>query len=231
MENPLCLFDVDGTLVHVCEDIAFGEAFRALHGPVDLSWVDEYMVSDAAFVDAVLRRAGFAAGEAQRNAVLDRFVSVLRAGIEGGEFPVRPVSGASEFLTHLASSHPLALCTGCVEASARAKLAAVGLSDVFPCGGFSTGERNRAELLVRAIEAAESHYGRAFAPAGVVFFGDGPWDVEAAREVGVRFLGVNEHDKIRDWLREAGAHHVLSNYSDVSSVFAALSAAAPPAAR
>jgi phosphoglycolate phosphatase-like HAD superfamily hydrolase len=230
MHNPLCLFDVDGTLVHVREDIAFGAAFRDLHGPdIDLNWVAEYMVSDAAFVDAVLRRVGLAPSEVERNAVLHRFVSLLRTGIEVGELPVRPVRGAMEFVTRLACSHPLGLSTGCVEPSARAKLAAVGLSDIFPCGGFSVGERSRAELLVRAIEAAARHYERAFAPADVVFFGDGPWDVEAARQVGVRFLGVNEHEPIRNRLRLAGARDVLVDYSDVSSVLAALATAAPPA--
>jgi hypothetical protein len=54
----LCLFDVDGTLVHVAEEIAFAQAFREQCGPaVDLSFTPGLVVSDTAYVHDVLTRA------------------------------------------------------------------------------------------------------------------------------------------------------------------------------
>lgn len=224
MTDRLILFDIDGTLVHVAEELAFA---RAMHehcgGPVDLSFAADMVISDDGYVRGVLRRAGLAHGDADVDAALERFVSHLCAAIEADESPVRPIAGAPTLLAALqARRAPIALATGCVEPSARAKLAAVGLHDHFPCGGFSRREQAREEILARAVAAAAAHYGRPFVPAAVTYVGDGIWDVAAARAIGARFIGVNERPEGRDRLRAAGAEIVFSDYDDAAAVLEAL---------
>ncbi|MDX2171145.1 MAG: haloacid dehalogenase-like hydrolase [Deltaproteobacteria bacterium] len=224
MTDRLILFDIDGTLVHVAEEIAFA---RALHehcgGPVDLGFAADMVISDDGYVRGVLRRAGLDHGDAEVDAALARFVAHLRAAIAADESPVRPIAGAAALLDSLrANAVPLALATGCVEPSARAKLTAVGLHAHFPCGGFSHREQAREEILARAVASAAAHYGRRFAPPQVTYVGDGVWDIAAARAIGARFIGVNERPEGRDRLRAAGAEVVFSDYDDVAPVLQAL---------
>jgi phosphoglycolate phosphatase-like HAD superfamily hydrolase len=224
MTDRLILFDIDGTLVHVAEELAFA---RAMHehcgGPVDLSFAADMVISDDGYVRGVLRRAGLAHGDADVDAALERFVSHLCAAIDADESPVRPIAGAAALLAALqARRAPIGLATGCIEPSARAKLTAVGLHEHFPCGGFSRREQAREEILARAVASAADHYGRRFAPAAVTYVGDGVWDIAASRAIGAQFIGVNERHEGRERLRAAGATIVLEDYSDTAAVLAAL---------
>jgi len=223
MNETLVLFDIDGTLVHVAEEVAFARALMEHCGTaVDLGFAADMVISDDGYVRGVLRRAGLAHGDAEVDAALARFVSHLRAAIDGAELPVRPIAGAAALLGALRGRAALALATGCVEPSGRAKLAAAGLDAHFPCGGFSRREQARAEILSRAIAAAAAHYGRGFAPDAVVYVGDGTWDVDAARQLGIRFVGVNEQAAGRERLRAAGAAVVFEDYRDPAPVIAQL---------
>lgn len=220
MRDALILFDIDGTLVHVAEELAFA---RAMHehcgGPVDLSFAADMVISDDGYVRGVLRRAGLAHGDAEVDAALGRFVAHLRTALHTNELAVRPIAGAAALVAALRGrGAPLALATGCVEASARAKLAAVSLDEAFPCGGFSQREQARAEILARAIAAAARHYGRAFTPGAVTYVGDGVWDITAAHAVGARFIGINEQEAGRARLHAAGATEVFADFTDLTAM-------------
>ena len=154
----LHLFDIDGTLVHVGEEEAFAQAFLEHHGPeIDLSFDVKAPITDMGYVGSVLERHfGRPPADGEVRALLDRFVEILAARTESGELPVRAVAGASTFVPALAARAPVAVSTGCVEGSARLKLARVVLGDVFPCGAFSIGERSRADIVRRAIASAAS---------------------------------------------------------------------------
>ena len=218
----LCLFDVDGTLVHVAEEQAFAQAFREHCGPtVDLSFTPGLLVSDSAYVHDVLGRSyGRRAEASEIDALLARFVALLGTFTETGQTPVRAVAGAKAFIDALRSRVPVALSTGCVEPSARLKLRRVDLDAAFPCGGFSSAERSRADIVRRAIAAAEQCYATRF--DRTVLFGDGTWDLESAREAGVEFIGINEHESGRARLRDGGATHVFADYSDIDRILALL---------
>jgi phosphoglycolate phosphatase-like HAD superfamily hydrolase len=218
----LCLFDIDGTLVHVAEEVAFAQAFREQCGPsVDLSFTPGIVVSDTAYIHDVLTRAlGRPAAAAEIAALVDRFVHLLDGFALSGDAPVRPVAGAASFLASLKPRAALAVSTGCVEPSARMKLRHAGFDAVFRCGGFSSGEASRAEIVRRAIGAAEHCYATRF--DRVVLFGDGPWDLTSAREAEIEFIGINEHPRGRDRLRDAGAQHVFPDFAAVDAILRVL---------
>jgi phosphoglycolate phosphatase-like HAD superfamily hydrolase len=214
----LCLFDVDGTLVHVAEELAFAQAFQEHCGPaVDLSFSPGLVVSDTAYVRDILARAhARSPTAAEVAALLARFVELLEAHTASGHTPLRTVAGAAPFIAALAGRVPLAVSTGCVEPSARFKLRHAGLDTAFPCGGFSTDEQSRAEIVRRAIGAAERCYATRF--ARTVLFGDGPWDLASAREADVEFIGINEHARGRARLRDAGATRIFADFVDADPI-------------
>ncbi|MEO8602390.1 MAG: HAD family hydrolase [bacterium] len=223
MPDQLILFDVDGTLVHVAEELAFARALLEHCGQaVDLSFAADMVTSDDGYVRGVLRRAGLQHADHAVDAALARFVDCLRAAIDSAELTVRPIRGAATLLEALRDRVALALATGCVAPSARAKLAAVGLDDAFPCGGFSQREQARSEILERTVVAAAGHYGRHFGREQIVYVGDGPWDVAAARDVGIRVVGVDERAAGRQRLRAAGATVVFDDLTDLAALSAAL---------
>lgn len=220
--TTLHLFDVDGTLVHVSEELALQQAFGELHGEgVDFAWPPTATISDVGYVGSVLERhLSRTVSEEEIHAVLDRFVEVMRERSVSGELEVRLVSGAADYIHALAIAAPLALSTGCIERSARLKLARVGLDRAFRCGGFSIGERSRADIVRRAVAAAERSYDRRFDQ--VVLFGDGTWDLVSARDAGVGFIGINENEAGRERLLRAGARSVFAGYEDAEAIAAAV---------
>lgn len=224
MHDALLLFDIDGTLVHVAEEIAFVRAFADVFGEgVDARWPVGVTASDTSFIAAVVTRCtGQVATEAEVANVVERFVAHLDETVTTGLTPVRPVAGAREFVATCAARGPVAIATGCVEPSARLKLRHAGIEHHFGCGGFSTQEVNRAEIVQRAIHAAERHYGRRFAPSQIVSLGDGPWDVDAARALDLHFIGINERPRGREKLAAAGASFVVPDFTDDAAIWRAI---------
>lgn len=224
MNDLLLLFDIDGTLLHVAEEVAFVRAFQEIYGEgVDASWPEAVTASDSSFVAAIVERAvGRAATEAEVATVLARFVAHLEETVSTGLTPVRPVAGAKEFVARYATTVPIAIATGCVEPSARVKLRYAALDEHFLCGGYSSRESRRAEIVQRAIAAAERCYGRRFAPADIISFGDRSWDVEAARELQLQFVGINQSRRGREHLRREGATVVLNDFTDPAAIWNAI---------
>jgi phosphoglycolate phosphatase-like HAD superfamily hydrolase len=220
----LCLFDIDGTLVEVAEAVAFAQAFREHCGPaVDISFAPGLLVSDSAYIHDVLTRSyRRPATAAEINALIERFVAALDGLTASGATPVRVVAGAHAFLDALIARARVAVSTGCVEPSARLKLRRAGLDRSFPCGGFSSEERSRADIVRRAIAAAEACYATPF--DRTVLFGDGPWDVASAREAGIDFIGINQTERGRQRLQASGAEHVFTDFTDAAAILRLLAA-------
>jgi phosphoglycolate phosphatase-like HAD superfamily hydrolase len=104
--------------------------------------------------------------------------------------------GVSEVLERARGSrrHAVGLATGNVEAGARLKLTPGGLWERFEFGGYGSDASARAELvrcgIARGQAYAERSLGRRFEVSEVVVIGDTERDVEAARAVGARAIGV-----------------------------------------
>jgi len=118
----------------------------------------------------------------------------------------RQVPGAAAILARLrADGHAVAFATGAWEASARMKLArariAIGEAVLAACDD----EPDRVAILRSAIARAGAGQDR------VVYVGDGPWDADAARVLGLPFLGI-DHDATGRL--GAVAHVVLRDYAD-----------------
>jgi phosphoglycolate phosphatase len=106
------------------------------------------------------------------------------------------------------------LTTGNVRAGARAKLAAVGLTDGpidLALGGYGEGPGARVRVVTAARDALIARYGTA--PALVVV-GDTPLDVEAAHRAGAIAVGVATGGATLAELQASGAEHVFADLAD-----------------
>jgi phosphoglycolate phosphatase len=156
--------------------------------------------------------------EDEVRAALDGFVSRLRRHIAEGTTPVTAVPGGAEFVRGaLRDGCAVALATGCVEISARAKIGAIGLGDVLSEGGFGDLRFDRESLLRDGIAAATRRHGVEFPPERTCYFGDRSWDAEGARALGIHFIGIGFRPGAREELGGAGVTRIIDGYGELSS--------------
>ncbi|MDQ3989536.1 MAG: haloacid dehalogenase-like hydrolase [Actinomycetota bacterium] len=126
----------------------------------------------------------------------------------------RALPGAVTTLATLAAEADVrqSLLTGNLREIARVKLEVFELDRYvdFEAGGYGADHTDRAELVHHAQDRATRHFGHPFDNAHTVLIGDTPNDVRAAREAGVRMIGLATGGSDVEQLRAAGAVAVLT---------------------
>lgn len=229
--GTLVVFDLDGTLLdsNAVDEECFRAAFRSCFGdvPVASDWNVYGEVTDAGIARAVLGEAFGPQGLEER--VLrhrDAFCELLEGRL-AATGPLRPIPGARELLATLrpGTEWALAVATGGWGRSARRKLLAAGLSLDGAAFASSDDDPVRARIVQHAISRATADRGEAF--GRVVAVGDGVWDVVAAAELELPFVGVGRGGRARQ-LRAAGAGVVLADFGDLTASLDALQDAPVP---
>jgi phosphoglycolate phosphatase-like HAD superfamily hydrolase len=207
----LYLFDLDGTLMTSAG--SGGRAFaRACHDLLGISRALDGITlhgnTDPSILEEACRaKLGRPPSPGEQEAVLERYLVHLEEELAESRVEVLP--GVAALLERLeARGAQVGLATGNVEGGARLKLSAAGLWHRFPFGGFGSDHHERAELVRVAIARAERRSGRAIAREEIRLIGDTPRDIAAARQVGVRAIGVatGMHDMAA--LGRAGADEI-----------------------
>ena len=227
----LALFDVDGTLIESMEFDAdcYVEAVRQVLGveQVDTEWSHYHDVTDAGIL-AEIYRMNFRReiGRVPAREVKESFVRIVKSRLKSENIKLKPLRGAGEALRALKQSDRwvVALATGGWRESAEVKLRNAGLAaGDLPI--FSANDSiSRPGILKIAVQAmGKSERTKRFSK--VVYVGDGVWDVWAAREMKIAFLGVGAGTK--KLLRE-GADQVIRDYSDLKKFLQALEACSIP---
>lgn len=213
----LVIFDIDGTLTlgdglgTRCFFAAFDEVFGK--GIVDRR-LDTYAESTDGGIahEAALRALGRPPSQAELERFKAAYLGLLEREIVRRQRPYRAVPGADRVLPMLAShaGWHVAIATGNWRRAASLKLRCARLPSpgVTAC---SEDGASRSQVLAAAIAAATASlegdvYER------VVYVGDQPWDLRAARELGTAFLGIGS-DARGHRLEQEGAR-VLSCYED-----------------
>lgn len=222
----LAVFDIDGTLTlgdglgTRCFFETFDEVFgRGLVEPR----LDGYTHS----TDCGIAReaASLALGRPAEDCEIERFKSayLVRLGAEVArrQAAYRPVPGATDFLSSLAATPgwSVAIATGNWRRAAAIKLDCAGIRAPAATACSEDGG-TRSAVLASAVRAA----GGAELFEAVVYVGDQPWDLSAAREVGAGFVGVASDRKGR--LLQAEGARVLDSYVDAAGFLAMLEEAA-----
>lgn len=225
----LVLFDIDGTIL-----LSDGAGRRAIHralteffgstGPADYRFDGK---TDRQIVRDLMRLEGHGDEhiDARMVPLLARYVECLdgELGMEG--YSSRLLDGVEALLTALEARDDviLGLLTGNVEPGARAKLRAVGLDpDRFTVGAFGSDHEHRPELPAIAQQRARDELGIDVPGADIVVIGDTPADIECARGVAARAIGVATGRYEVDELHGHGATAVFQDLTDTEAVVRAI---------
>jgi phosphoglycolate phosphatase-like HAD superfamily hydrolase len=231
--KKLAILDIDGTLTNTnhVDEICFTRAIAEIHGVAEIgaSWANCPHVSDSGMAHQIfLDHFGREPLDDDLSPLKSRFFDLLREHhLLDAAFFVE-VPGAREMVTRLEQKDDwvITIATGCWYGSAKVKLAAAGIElERFP-GGFAEDARPREGIVQAAIDRARQHYGiHQFTK--VVSVGDGLWDVRTARNLGLDFVGIASGERA-EMLKEAGAHHTVSDYQDLNGFFEFLNLAERP---
>lgn len=224
----LVVFDIDGTLTQGTShfETCFLRAVRLEFGVDGLSprLRDYPLASDSGILRHILiSRLGREVSPVHLDRFKARYLDLLVAQMT----EAREVAGARVAMDRLGAEAgwKLALATGNWHDAGRAKMKASGLDGAsLPLAGAEDAE-SREAILRTAILRAQVQYGQERFER-VVYVGDGPWDVEAARELEIPFVGLE--GKYGAELRRMGASHVLPDFSDFDLLSDALEKARIP---
>jgi phosphoglycolate phosphatase len=221
----LVMWDIDRTLLH--GGGVAGEAWKTAFTEVTgLAWRNTPIFGGRTDLDIcteVFAAHGVTTCTPER--FFERYVAQVLTvshlfAVQGKVFP-----GVREVLARLGDRDDVVqtLVTGNVPAVAAAKVAAFGLADSFDAeiGGYGTDDSVRATLVRRCLERAEAKYGETFVP---VIIGDTAYDVTAALANGARVVAVATGGTSMEELKQAGAHAVLRDLSDVDATIATITA-------
>lgn len=215
----LIIFDIDGTLcdTHEVDARCHIEAFEAVtgHSLATVDWSLYPEATSAAIVQDLLSGLDILNAVDTEKRILEEFITRLNAEASRKPELFRPVDGALELFEDLRRSrnYKVAIATGDWHESAHTKLRLAG----FDVNGIpfasSSDTRRRADVIALATARAGC------AVSDSIYVGDGVWDVKAARELGMRFIGISKKDKL---LREHGVRRVLASFRDEKAFFEAL---------
>jgi phosphoglycolate phosphatase-like HAD superfamily hydrolase len=212
------LWDLDGTLLSTGRAGVFAleEAAREVLGrDVDLQDMHTSGLTDGQIAALILD------GHPDAGANVDRFLTLYGAALPR-HLPRRQgrvMPGVREVFEDLDGDDQVLnlLLTGNVRAGAQAKLRYYGLAELISDGAFCKGLGERAEIGRAALALAEERLGTTPEPGRTFVIGDTPRDVECARSLGVRCIGIATGEYGTEKLGGAGAWHVAEQLPDPAS--------------
>ena len=215
--EQLFLFDIDGTLADTqsIEDPCFFQALEEVHGIVlkNEDWSTWPHVSDWGIVRELLRRLGRESEEfAFMSAFRARFAELVREAVGRTDISVPGVAELPERFRR--EGRAFALATGGWGISARIKLGGIPGGEAWLKAPMASSDDHydRREIMKIALKRAEIHYGRPFRE--VCYFGDGAWDVSAARDLRMGFVGLDLHANGK--LKKLGVARVLRDFRELA---------------
>jgi phosphoglycolate phosphatase-like HAD superfamily hydrolase len=211
----LIISDIDGTLTdtNTVDTDCFLASLKTVAG-IDLGsadWNQFPEATDAAIVHELLKERPSIEEKAMERKIRTDFVTRLTREASVNPDRFRPLPGAVEFIDSVRSHsrYEVALATGGWAESAQIKLRMAGI-DADGLGMATSSDRNRrAEIIQLAVERSN----RTDFPA--VYLGDGLWDLKAARELELEFIGLGTRSSS---LLAAGATAVFPDFRNRYSI-------------
>lgn len=218
----LVVFDVDGTLLQSVgiDNDCFVAAVQEAWGLREFStdWASYSDATDQAIASDLYRlQFGEAPGRRQIDDLKGRFEFRLTELLLNREAAIAITPGAARLLTESRTSQTFraAIATGSWRGALLKKTESAGLDLTgIPVATSDDAER-RAEIIRIAISRASEQY--AFRNwKSITYVGDGVWDLRAASELNLRFVGIAKGADA-ERLRRTGAEVVLSDLREFSA--------------
>lgn len=212
MGVKLAVFDCDGTLVDGQGAVVAAMASAFAEG--GLAQPDPHLVRrmvGLSLPQAVARLAPESGADQVRD-VVAAYKTAFRAAREAGSLAEPLFPGIAELLADLmAAGWTLAVATGKSDRGLAHCLAGHGIADRF--ASLQTADRHPSKPHPAMLEAALAE---TFAdPAQAVMIGDTAYDIQMAREIGVRAVGVAWGYHEAGELLDAGAAYVARDAAEL----------------
>jgi len=230
----LAIFDIDGTLTNTnnVDEYCFIKALAETHSIDDIvtDWAAYPHTTDSGITQHIFEeKFGRSPQETELRNFKNCFVSMLREYYQVDSSSFAEIPGAAVALKMLQqdSDWAVAIATGCWRESALLKLKAANIDPQDIPAAYAEDGLSREHILKTAVS-------RALVQSGVsgferiVSLGDGQWDVRTARRLDFAFLGIGGGERATS-LRQAGARHVIEDFSDYHQLLTFLKEAATPA--
>jgi phosphoglycolate phosphatase-like HAD superfamily hydrolase len=215
----LVIFDIDGTLTNTndIDDACFVKALAESHGITDIStdWAEYPHTTDSGITQFIfqerLRRHPV---EKELSKFKSCFVDLLNAEYRANAAKFAEIAGASVALERLKqdANWGVAIATGSWRGSALLKLKAAGIEVDGIAAAYADDGLSREEILQVAASKSLAQYQQSEFEK-IVSVGDGIWDVRVAGRLGFAFLGIGVGDSGVK-LRQAGAMHLIKDFTD-----------------
>ena len=219
----ICLFDIDGTLIHTrgAGMNALREGLRAAFGiekPTDQ--VAVHGRTDRGITRDFFRHHGIEDTPDHWERFRAAYLRVLPGTL--AERPGTVLPGIVPLLELLAARPDVAvgLLTGNTREGARIKLAHYGLDRYFSFGGFGDNHLDRDDVAREALAAVRERLNSDVNLARLWVIGDTPTDVTCGRAIGARVIAVATGNHSRDELAAAGPDHLADDFSDPGPLLA-----------
>jgi phosphoglycolate phosphatase-like HAD superfamily hydrolase len=215
----LFIFDIDGTLIDSTEvdNACYIQAFEEITGVriEDTDWSRFSHVTDPGlFRELYQLHQSREASIAEHQKFKARFIALIEQVADNG-VAFRAVPGAVPFVEEYCKRAGIAVAfaTGGYGETARIKLRAAGFSADIPMA-HADPHVSRGTIVYEAVALATRQYSEH--PEQVTCFGDGVWDMEVARQMGYRFVGVDVDSSGK--LQARGCHWVIRDFLDAQSI-------------
>lgn len=233
----LAVFDIDGTLTNTngVDDHCFVAALSDAHSisGISTNWAEYPHTTDSGIMQHIFQEQfGRSPAPNELMKFKQRFVHLLENQHRSDAKLFAEIPGAVSALNWLREQQrewAISVATGCWRESALMKLRAAKLElDPIPAAYAEDG-LSREEIILASIAKALEHYGPTREFEKIVSIGDGLWDVRAARNLKMPFVGIGSGEA-EERLRQAGAKHVVEDFTDLDAFMQCLNDAEIPGA-
>jgi phosphoglycolate phosphatase-like HAD superfamily hydrolase len=218
----LLVFDIDGTLIHshALEADCFIQAFSKVTGinNIDRDWLSYTHVTDVGIAsESIEKHLQKIATQEELQAIEETFITLFQKVIV--DYPPTPILGAESFIQSFMQNKniALAIATGSYYRSAMLKLNLAKLMVNHLPLATCNDSLARMKIMQFAESKAKKHY-QVTHFESITYFGDGPWDAVASKNLQWQFIGISSHYS-KELLYQWGAKVVLEDYAECFNLF------------
>lgn len=214
------LWDIDGTLIDA-GGAGGGALLTAMKREFQLTeaqMVKLHGRTDRGIIGELLESHGLETTESLREQLCEAYFQLLPSELQRRGGKILP--GVPRILDALQAipACKLGVMTGNMTVSARAKLEHFELWEYFEFGIYGDHATVRPDLKEPAQLAVAEHFGDDHPTDQVIVIGDTPLDIELAKLLGARSLGVCTGGIPGDDLEKAGADWVVEDLRDTDAI-------------
>lgn len=215
IKQNLVVFDIDGTVtdsVQIHQE-AFIKALLELgvprHQPEDQPQLNSFKHHTDSYIARTIFETYTDLTFDQK--LLEKFEAELHRDIL--KHQISEIKGAIKFIQHLQHETNFGICfaTGSLLQPAIHKLKAIGLQFDENLLAAANNIWDRESIINQAIDQSKLHYGQNDFKR-IISIGDGLWDLKAAQNLGLEFIGIGTQNKM-DFL-ENEVHYIADDFSE-----------------